>query len=157
MTKNLILPPVDFASSIATILEDYLPEDCLIHTLTDQQVSDMYNDLVAGCEEAYEEASEKAEEAIERVYMQEAGEYRGIDPYGLPEGDETATTTLSEEIEASADRLKAAMEACRPRPKSKSSEKTFCATQVLQEAMSDMKNADLEADDNEVPIRHIYR
>jgi hypothetical protein len=155
MTKNLILPPVNFAATIAEILEDYLPEDCLIHTLTDQQVSDMYNDLVAGCEEAYEEASEKAEEAIERVYMQEAGEYRGIDPYDLPEGDEAATTTLSERIDASADRLRAAMEACRP--KSKSSEKTFCATEVLQEAMSDMKNADVEADDNEVPIKYIYR
>ena len=155
MTKNLILPPVDFASSIATILEDYLPEDCLMHTLTDQLVSDMYNDLVAGCEEAYEEASDKAEEAIERVYMQEAGEYRGVDPYGLPESDEAATTTLSERIDASADRLRAAMEACRP--KSKSSEKTFCATEVLQEAMSDMKNADVDADDNEGSIKHIYR
>jgi len=153
--KNLILPPVDFAATIATILEDYLPEDCLMHTLTDQQVSDMYNDLVAGCEEAYEDASDKAEEAIERVYMQEAGEYRGIDPYGLPEGDEAATTTLSERIDASADRLRAAMEACRP--KSKSSEKTFCATEVLQDAMSDMKNADVDADDNEGSIKYIYR
>ena len=41
MTKNLILPHVDFASSIATILEDYLPEECLMHTLTDPHVSDM--------------------------------------------------------------------------------------------------------------------
>ena len=128
MTKNLILPPVDFAASIAKILEDYLPEDSLVHTLTDQQVSDMYNDLVAGCEEAYEDASEKAEDAIARVYMQGEGEYRGIDPYGLPESDEEPV-----------------------------SEKRFCATKVLQEAMSDMKNADVDADDNEGSIRYIYR
>ena len=128
MTKNLILPPVDFAAAIARILEDYLPEDSLVHNLTDKQVSDMYTDLVAGCEEAYEDASEKAEDAIARVYMQGEGEYRGIDPYGLPESDEEPV-----------------------------SEKRFCATKVLQEAMSDMKNADVEADDNEVFIRHIYR
>ena len=124
MTKNLILPPVDFAATIAEIIEDYLPEDSLIHTLTNKQVNDLYNDLVAGCEESYEEASDKAEEAIERVYMQEAG----IDPYGLPESDEEPV-----------------------------SEKRFCADEVLQEAMSHLKNADLEADDNEVSIRHIYR
>ena len=155
MTKNLILPPVDFAATIAEIIEDYLPEDSLIHNLTNKQVNDLYDDLVAGCEEAYEDASEKAEDAIERAYLQGEGEYRGIDPYGLPESDEAATTTLSERIDASADRLRAAMEACRP--KSKSSEKTFCADEVLQEAMSHLKNADVEADDNEVSIRYIYR
>ena len=128
MTKNLILPPVDFAASIAKILEDYLPEDSLVHTLTDQQVSDMYNDLVAGCEEAYEDASEKAEEAIDRAYMQGEGEYRGIDPYDMPESDKEPV-----------------------------SEKRFCATEVLQEAMSHLKNADVETDDNEVSIRYIYR
>ena len=128
MTKNLILPPVDFAATIARIIEDYLPEDSLVHNLTDRQVSDMYNDLVAGCEEAYEDASEKAEDAIARVYMQNEGEYRGIDPYELPEGDEEPF-----------------------------SEKRFCATEVLQEAMSHLKNADVEADDNEVSIRYIYR
>jgi hypothetical protein len=128
MTKNLILPPVDFAATIARIIEDYLPEDSLVHSLTDQQVSDMYSDLIAGCEEAYEEASDKAEEAIERAYLQGEGEYRGIDPYGLPESD-------GEPV----------------------SEKRFCATEVLQEAMSHLKNADVEADDNEVSIRYIYR
>jgi len=125
---NLILPPVDFAATIAKILEDYLPEDSLVHNLTDKQVSDMYSDLVAGCEEAYEEASDKAEDAIARVYMQGEGEYRGIDPYELPEGDEEPFR-----------------------------EKRFCATEVLQEAMSHLKNADVEADDNEVSIRYIYR
>ena len=128
MTKNLILPPVDFAAAIAKILEDYLPEDSIVHALTDKQVSDMYTDLVAGCEEAYEDASEKAEEAIERVYMQGEGEYRGIDPYDLPTSEEEPF-----------------------------SEKPFCATEVLQEAMSHLKNADVDADDNEVSIRHIYR
>ena len=128
MTKNLILPPVDFAATIAEIIEDYLPEDSLVHTLTDKQVNDLYIDLVTGCEEAYEDASEKAEDAIARVYMQGEGEYRGIDPYGLPESDEEPV-----------------------------SEKRFCATKVLQEAMSDMKNADVDADDNEGSIRYIYR
>ena len=128
MTKNLILPPVDFAAAIAKILEDYLPEDSLVHNLTDKQVSNMYNDLVAGCEEAYEDASEKAEEAIERAYMQGEGEYRSIDPYDMPESDEEPV-----------------------------SEKRFCATKVLQEAMSDMKNADVEADYNEGSIKYIYR
>mgnify|MGYP003648630968 FL=1 len=126
--KNLILPPVDFAATIAEIIEDYLPEDSLVHTLTDKQVNDLYSDLVTGCEEAYEDASEKAEDAIARVYMQGEGEYRGIDPYGLPESDEEPV-----------------------------SEKRFCATKVLQEAMSDMKNADVDADDNEGSIRYIYR
>ena len=126
--KNLILPPVDFAATIAEIIEDYLPEDSLVHTLTDKQVNDLYSDLVTGCEEAYEDASEKAEDAIARVYMQGEGEYRGIDPYGLPESDEEPV-----------------------------SEKRFCATKVLQEAMSDMKNADVEADDNEGSIKYIYR
>ena len=125
---NLILPPVDFAAAIAKILEDYLPEDSLVHNLTDKQVSNMYNDLVAGCEEAYEDASEKAEEAIERAYMQGEGEYRSIDPYDMPTSDEEPV-----------------------------SEKRFCATKVLQEAMSDMKNADVEADDNEGSIKYIYR
>jgi len=83
MTNN-ILPPVDFAAVVAEILEDYLPEDRLIHSLTDQQVSDMFSDLVAGCEEAYEEASEKAEEAIEEAYLQDTG----IDPYDLPTSEE---------------------------------------------------------------------
>ena len=128
MTKNLILPPVDFAATIAKILEDYLPEDSLTHKLTDQQVSDMYNDLVAGCDEAYEDASEKAEDAIEKAYMQIEGEYRSVDPYSLPEGDEKIV-----------------------------GEKTFCATKVLREAMSDMKNADGEVDDNEGSIKYIYR
>ena len=128
MTKNLILPPVDFAATIAEIIEDYLPEDSLIHSLTNKQVNDLYDDLVAGCEEAYEDASEKAEDAIARVYMQGEGEYRGIDPYGMPESDEEPV-----------------------------GEKRFCATEVLQEAMSHLKNADVEADDNEVSIRHIYR
>jgi len=125
---NLILPPVDFAATIAKILEDYLPEDSLVHSLTDKQVSNMYNDLVAGCEEAYEDASEKAEEAIERAYMQGEGEYRSIDPYDMPTSDEEPV-----------------------------SEKRFCATKVLQEAMSDMKNADVEADYNEGSIKYIYR
>jgi len=155
MTKNLILPPVDFAATIARILEDYLPEDSLVHSLTDKQVNDMYNDLIAGCEEAYEDASDKAEEAIERAYLQGEGEYRGIDPYDLPESDETATTTLSEEIEASADRLKAAMEACRP--KSKSSEKLFCATEVVQGAIADIKSVNKVVLEKEVPIKYIYR
>jgi hypothetical protein len=98
---NLILPPVDFAAVIAEILEDYLPEDRLIHSLTDQQVSDMFNDLAVGCEEAYEEASEKAEEAIEEAYELEAG----IDPYDLPT----------------------------------SGEEPFHTSEVLQEAIADMK------------------
>ena len=127
MTNN-ILPPVDFAATIAKILEDYLPEERLIHTLTDQQVSDMYNDLTAGCEEAYEEASEKAEEAIERAYLLGEGEYRGIDPYDLPESDEEP---VSEEL--------------------------FCTTEVVQEAISNMKSAAIVVEENEAPIRYIYR
>ena len=128
MTKNLILPPVDFAAAIARILEDYLPEDSLVHSLTDKQVSDMYNDLTAGCEEAYEEASEKAEEAIERAYLQGEGEYRGIDPYGLPESDEEPV-----------------------------SEKRFCATEVVQGAIADIKSAGKVVSEKEVPIKYIYR
>jgi len=128
MTKNLILPPVDFAATIARIIEDYLPEDSLVHKLTDKQVNDMYNDLIAGCEEAYEEASDKAEEAIERAYLQGEGEYRGIDPYGLPESDEEP---VSEEL--------------------------FCATEVVQEAISNMKSAAIVVEENEAPIRYIYR
>ena len=128
MTKNLILPPVDFAASIAKILEDYLPEDSLVHTLTDQQVSDMYNDLVAGCEEAYEDASEKAEEAIERAYMQGEGEYRGIDPYDLPTSEEEPF-----------------------------SEKPFCATEVVQETLSGVKSSGRVVSENKGFIRHIYR
>ena len=128
MTKNLILPPVDFAATIARILEDYLPEDSLVHSLTDKQVNDMYNDLTAGCEEAYEEASDKAEEAIERAYLQGEGEYRGIDPYDMPESDEEP---VSEEL--------------------------FCATEVVQEAISNMKSAAIVVEENEAPIKYIYR
>jgi len=128
MTKNLILPPVDFAAAIAKILEDYLPEDSIVHALTDKQVSDMYTDLVAGCEEAYEDASEKAEEAIERVYMQGEGEYRGIDPYDLPTSEEEPF-----------------------------SEKPFCATEVVREAFADLKSAGTVVEEKEGSIRHIYR
>ena len=125
---NLILPPVDFAAVIAEILEDYAPEDRLIHTFTDEQISDMYNDLVAGCEDAYEEASDKAEEAIERAYLQGEGEYRGIDPYDLPESDEEPM-----------------------------SEKLFCATEVVQGAIADIKSANKVVPEKEVPIKYIYR
>ena len=125
---NIILPPVDFAATIAKILEDYLPEDNLMHTLTDQQVSDMYNDLTAGCEEAYEHASEKAEEAIERAYMEDAGEYRGIDPFDLPTSDDEPLD-----------------------------EKPFRATEVVQEAISGMKSAGVVVEENDAPIRYIYR
>lgn len=128
MTKNLILPPVDFAAAIAKILEDYLPEDSIVHALTDKQVSDMYTDLVAGCEEAYENASEKAEEAIERAYMQGEGEYRGIDPYDLPTSEEEPF-----------------------------SEKPFCATEVVQEALSGVKSSGRVVSENKGFIRHIYR
>jgi len=128
MTKNLILPPVDFAAAIAKILEDYLPEDSIVHALTDKQVSDMYTDLVAGCEEAYEDASEKAEEAIERVYMQGEGEYRGIDPYDLPTSEEEPFN-----------------------------EKPFCATEVVQEALSGVKSSGRVVSENKGFIRHIYR
>ena len=128
MTKNLILPPVDFAAAIARILEDYLPEDSLVHNLTDKQVSDMYTDLVAGCEEAYEDASEKAEEAIERAYMQGEGEYRGIDPYDLPTSEEEPF-----------------------------SEKPFCATEVVQETLSGVKSSGRVVSENKGFIRHIYR
>ena len=128
MTKNLILPPVDFAAAIAKILEDYLPEDSLVHNLTDKQVSNMYNDLVAGCEEAYEDASEKAEEAIERAYMQGEGEYRGIDPYDLPTSEEEPF-----------------------------SEKPFCATEVVQETLSGVKSSGRVVSENKGFIRHIYR
>jgi len=128
MTKNLILPPVDFAATIARIIEDYLPEDSLVHKLTDKQVNDMYNDLTAGCEEAYEEASDKAEEAIERAYLQGEGEYRGIDPFDMPTSDEEP---VSEEL--------------------------FCTTEVVQEAISNMKSAAIVVEENEAPIRYIYR
>jgi len=83
MTDN-ILPTIDFAAVIADILEDYAPEDCLMHTLTDQQVGDLFADLVAGCEDAYGDASERAEEAIEEAIEQETG----IDPYDLPTSEE---------------------------------------------------------------------
>ena len=126
--KNLILPPVDFAAAIARILEDYLPEDSIVHALTDKQVSDMYTDLVAGCEEAYEDASEKAEEAIERAYMQGEGEYRGIDPYDLPTSEEEPFN-----------------------------EKPFCATEVVQEALSGVKSSGRVVSENKGFIRHIYR
>ena len=125
---NLILPPVDFAATIAKILEDYLPEDRLMHSLTDQQVSDMYSDLTAGCEEAYEDASEKAEEAIERAYMEGEGEYRGIDPFDLPTSDDE------------------------PLPK-----KSFCATEVVRGAIADLKSSRTTALENKGFIRHIYR
>ena len=128
MTKNLILPPVDFAAAIAKILEDYLPEDSIVHALTDKQVSDMYTDLVAGCEEAYEDASEKAEEAIERVYMQGEGEYRSIDPYDMPTSEEEPFN-----------------------------EKPFCATEVVQEALSGVKSSGRVVSENKGFIRHIYR
>ena len=128
MTKNLILPPVDFAAAIARILEDYLPEDSLVHNLTDKQVSNMYTDLVVGCEEAYEDASEKAEEAIERAYMQGEGEYRGIDPYDLPTSEEEPFN-----------------------------EKPFCATEVVQEALSGVKSSGRVVSENKGFIRHIYR
>jgi len=121
---NLILPPVDFAATIAKILEDYLPEDRLIHSLTDQQVSDMYNDLTAGCEEAYEEASEKAEEAIERAYLEDTG----IDPFDMPTSDEEPLR-----------------------------EESFCATEVVQEAISDLKSAGITAEEKEGSIKYIYR
>ena len=121
---NLILPPVDFAATIAKILEDYLPEDRLIHSLTDQQVSDMYNDLTAGCEEAYEEASEKAEEAIERAYLEDTG----IDPFDMPTSDEEPLR-----------------------------EESFCATEVVQEAIADIKSAGITAEEKEGSIRYIYR
>ena len=123
MTNN-ILPTIDFAAVIADILEDYAPEDCLMHALTDQQVGDLFADLVAGCEEAYEDASEKAEEAIERAYLQD----EGIDPFDMPTSDEEP---LSEE--------------------------SFRATEVVQEAIAGMKSAGVVVEENEVPIRYIYR
>jgi hypothetical protein len=123
MTNN-ILPPVDFAAVIAEILEDYLPEDHLMHNLTDQQVSDMFADLTTGCEEAYEDASEKAEEAIERAYLQD----EGIDPFDMPTSDEEPLR-----------------------------EESFCATEVLQEAIAGMKSAGVVVEENEVPIKYIYR
>ena len=98
MTNN-ILPTIDFAAVIADILEDYAPDDRPMHNLTDQQVSDMFNDLVAGCEEAYEDASEKAEEAIEEAYEQETG----IDPYDLPTSEEEPFHTSEVLQEAIAD------------------------------------------------------
>tara|TARA_R110001583_G_scaffold194879_2_gene367437 strand:+ start:190 stop:579 length:390 start_codon:yes stop_codon:yes gene_type:complete len=125
---NLILPPVDFAATIAKILEDYLPEDTLMHNLTDLQVSQMYSDLVAGCDEAYEDASEKAEEAIERAYMEGEGEYRSIDPYDLPTSDEEPLR-----------------------------EESFRATEVVQEAIADIKSVGMTAEEKEGSIRYIYR
>ena len=124
---NLILPPVDFAAVIAEILEDYLPEDRLVHSLTDQQVSDMFNDLAVGCEEAYEEASGEAEEAIERVMGQEMG----IDPYDLPNESDDDEEPLREE--------------------------SFRATEVVQEAIADIKSAGITAEEKEGSIRYIYR
>ena len=127
MTNN-ILPPVDFAATIAKILEDYLPEDTLMHNLTDLQVSQMYSDLVAGCDEAYEEASDDAEEAIERAYMQIDGEYRGIDPYDLPTNEEEPFN-----------------------------EKPFCATEVIREALVDIKSSGTVVSESEGSIKYIYR
>ena len=115
---NLILPPVDFAATIAKILEDYLPEDTLMHNLTDLQVS----------HEAYEDASEKAEEAIERAYMEGEGEYRSIDPYDLPTSDEEPLR-----------------------------EESFRATEVVQEAIADIKSSGVAAEEKEGSIRYIYR
>ena len=123
MTDN-ILPTIDFAAVIADILEDYAPEDCLMHALTDQQVGDLFADLVAGCEEAYEDASEKAEEAIEEAIEREVG----MDPYDLPTSDDEP---LNEE--------------------------SFRATEVLQEAIAGMKSAGVVVEENEVPIKYIYR
>ncbi len=123
MTDN-ILPSIDFAAVIAEILEDYLPEDSVMHTLTNTQVNNLFDDLVAGCEEAYEDASEKAEEAIERAHLQDAS----VDPFGLPESDEEPV-----------------------------SEESFCTTEVLQEAISGMKSAGVVVEENEAPIRYIYR
>ena len=123
MTDN-ILPTIDFAAVIAEILEDYLPEDSLLHTLTSAQVNSLFDDLTAGCEEAYEDASEKAEEAIEEAYEQETG----IDPYDLPDDDDEL---LSEE--------------------------SFRATEVVQEAIAGMKSAGVVVEENEAPIKYIYR
>ena len=123
MTDN-ILPSIDFAAVIAEILEDYLPEDSVMHTLTNTQVNNLFDDLVAGCEEAYEEASEKAEEAIEAAIEREVG----IDPFDLPTSDEEPV-----------------------------SEESFCTTEVLQEAISGMKSAAIVVEENEAPIRYIYR
>jgi len=123
MTDN-ILPSIDFAAVIAEILEDYLPEDSVMHTLTNTQVNNLFDDLVAGCEEAYEDASEKAEEAIERAMGQEMG----IDPYDLPTSEEEP---LDEE--------------------------SFCTTEVVQEAISNMKSAAIVVEENEAPIKYIYR
>jgi len=125
---NLILPPVNFALTIAKILEDYAPEGSLMHNLTDQQVSDMFDDLVSGCEDAYEEASEQAEEAIREAYSQEEGEYRGIDPFDLPTSDDEPLF-----------------------------EKPFCATEVVREAIADLKSSRTTALENKGSIRYIYR
>jgi len=123
MTDN-ILPSIDFAAVIAEILEDYLPEDSVMHTLTNTQVNNLFDDLVATCEEAYEDASEKAEEAIERAYLQDAS----VDPSGMPTSDEEP---VSEEL--------------------------FCTTEVVQEAISNMKSAAIVVEENEAPIKYIYR
>jgi len=123
MTNN-ILPPVDFAAVIAEILEDYAPDDRMMHNLTDQQVNDLFDDLVAGCEEAYEDASERAEEAIEEACEQDVG----IDSYDLLDDDDEA---LNEE--------------------------SFRATEVVQEAIAGMKSAGVVVEENEVPIKYIYR
>ena len=123
MTDN-ILPSIDFAAVIAEILEDYLPEDSVMHTLTNTQVNNLFDDLVAGCEEAYEDASEKAEEAIERAYLEDTG----IDPFDMPTSDEEPLR-----------------------------EESFCATEVVQEAISDLKSAGITAEEKEGSIRYIYR
>ena len=123
MTDN-ILPTIDFAAVIAEIIEDYLPEDSLLHSLTNAQVNSLFDDLVAGCEEAYEDASEKAEEAIEAAYEKE----EGVDPFELPADDDEP---LDEE--------------------------SFRTTEVLQEAISGMKSAGAVVEENEAPIRYIYR
>ena len=123
MTDN-ILPTIDFAAVIAEIIEDYLPEDSLVHSLTNAQVNNLFDDLVASCEDAYEEASEKAEEAIEEAFEQESS----IDPYDLPTSDDEPLR-----------------------------EESFRPTEVLQEAIADLKSADITAEEKEGSIRYIYR
>jgi len=123
MTDN-ILPTIDFAAVIAEIIEDYLPEDSLVHSLTNAQVNNLFDDLVAACEDAYEDASEKAEDAIEEAFERESS----INPFDLPTSDEEPLR-----------------------------EESFCATEVVQEAIADLKSAGVTTSENEVPIKYIYR
>ena len=108
MTDN-ILPDIDFAAVIAEILEDYAPDGLMVHNLTDQQVSDMYNDLVAGCEEAYDIASEETETLIEEALEKGVG----IDPFDLPNEPDDDEEAMDEE--------------------------SFRATEVVQEAIAVLK------------------